>query len=118
MTTMTDRDVIAWARDWAEAATGDAAEIYRRLADLAEKATEDWQPIATAPMGRSLFVSAHGDVFVGHKRPTGLWCNGLKRSATLWRPLPAPPGSAPLTAAEIDAFKKAEAEADMHASND
>jgi hypothetical protein len=34
---MTDRDVIAWARDWAEAATGDAALIYRRLADLAEK---------------------------------------------------------------------------------
>ncbi len=95
---MSDRDVIAWARMLGDAwhqLFGDdskAAYRFRRLADLAEKGAEDWQPIALAPMGRSLFVSAHGDVFVGHKRPTGLWCNGLKRTATHWRPLPAPPG--------------------------
>ncbi len=43
MSTMTDRDVIAWARRYslACARTGntDSAEKYRRLADLAEKAT-------------------------------------------------------------------------------
>jgi len=95
VSTMSDRDVIAWARQYGALSAmmgDDDGGKLRRLADLAEKGAEDWQPIATAPMGRSLFVSAHGDVFVGHKRPTGLWCNGLKRSATHWRPLPAPPG--------------------------
>ena len=46
MSTMTDRDVIAWARQYGALAAmmgdDDAAKL-RRLADLAEKGAEDWQ---------------------------------------------------------------------------
>jgi hypothetical protein len=73
---MTDRDVIAWARafaeDTAETATPTSlhrvavAANLRRLADLAEKGASGWQPIATAPLDtRVLLLNDEGYVFTG-----------------------------------------------------
>ncbi len=98
MSTMTDRDVIAWARRYslACARTGntDSAEKYRRLADLAEKGAEDWQPIVTAPMGTRVILGGKGLVFTGEvayaRGPVDE--DGSTQTATHWRPLPAAPG--------------------------
>lgn len=96
MTTMTDRDVIAWARDMAEALSPSNADstIFARLADLAEKGAEDWQPIASAPMGTRVILGGKGLVFTGEvayaRGPVDE--DGSTQTATHWRPLPAPPG--------------------------
>lgn len=99
MTTMTDAEIIAWARDWADelasARQFSQEARYRRLADLAEKG--GWQPIATAPLDGSdvLFVS-HGDVYQGRwDKRENMWRSDrglLLGVATHWQPLPAPPG--------------------------
>lgn len=111
---MTDRDVIAWARafaeDTAETATPTSlhrvavAANLRRLADLAQKGAEDWQPIATAPM---VPIAEHGPrtdylLFDGdnNQEVVAYWDDAWTSSetgeviagATLWRPLPTPPG--------------------------
>ena len=114
----TDRDVIAWARESAKALESfgrkptaekyrATAEKYRRLADLAEKGAEDWQPIASAPLDTRILLCAENDVFVGQRWPritewgqpvpihgSTVVVNerGQERIATHWRPLPAPPG--------------------------
>ena len=107
MSTMTDREVIAWARDWADQLAGarqfTQEEKYRRLADLAEKGAEDWQPIATAPestdpMGKheiELLVSdPHEGITIAVRR-LGWWyevATDDRLFPTHWRPLPALPG--------------------------
>lgn len=136
MTTMTDRDVIAWAKHVADVYTNEPdprlSARYRHLAGLAEmaitlldcgqegpcatapgcmrhwaernrelvaeRAAEDWQPIATVPEDSMILL---GDrltlrVFVGCYRNgvTLLVSDGRAEPepATHWRPLPAPPG--------------------------
>lgn len=98
MSTMSERDVIAWARHTAE--TVDAADLtasarfLRRLADLAEKGAEDWQPIASAPRDTRIILGAEGHVFTGEVT-SGIGPvddDGRRQNATHWRPLPAPPG--------------------------
>ena len=108
MSTMSDRDVIAWARDWAETLESfgrkptaekyrATAEKYRRLADLAEKGAEGWLPIASAPLdGSEVLFVAHGEVYQGRwDKREKMWRSArglLFGIATHWRPLPAPPG--------------------------
>ena len=100
MSNMSDRDVIAWARRSADiweqkhgAAAGIVAQ-YRRLADLAEKGAEDWQPIASAPRDTRIILGAEGHIFTGEVT-SGIGPvddDGRRQNATHWRPLPAPPG--------------------------
>lgn len=71
------------------------AERNREL--VAERAAEDWQPIATAPLdGSQVLFVAHGDVYQGRwDKREGMWRSArglLFGIATHWRHLPAPPG--------------------------
>ena len=102
MSTMSDRDVIAWARQYGalSAMMGDDDGVkLRRLAELAEKGAEDWQPIASAPADSLVMLADKYTlrIFVGCKRPDGetqvIYEEGSEpMRATHWRPLPAPPG--------------------------
>ena len=98
---MTDREIIAWAKHVADVYTNEPdlslSTRYRRLADLAERAAEDWQPIATAPEDTDVLVwdAANEFVMMGHHRKQRWYgTTGMLRAAkpTHWRPLPAPPG--------------------------
>ena len=108
MSTMTDREIIAWAKHVADVYTNEPdlslSTRYRRLADLAQKGAEDWQPIATAPM---VPIAEHGPrtdylLFDGdnNQEVVAYWDDAWTSSetgeviagATLWRPLPTPPG--------------------------
>jgi hypothetical protein len=93
MSTMSDRDVIAWARQYGALSAmmgDDDGGKLRRLADLAEKGAEDWQPIATAPDGDVLLCRGAA-VGVGHVAGNNVaW--QLPGTPTHWRPLPALPG--------------------------
>jgi len=96
MSTMTDTEIIAWARmlgdTWHQLFGDDskAAYRFRRLADLAEKGAEDWQPIVTAP-GNYDTVEL---VVRGFHNGVDWVEAGTNRviRPTHWRPLPAPPG--------------------------
>lgn len=103
VSTMSDRDVIAWARQYGAISAmmgDDDGGKLRRLADLAEKGAEDWQPIASAPESTLratkdrylLFLSRNGQQFVGYRWKGDTLRDGMIRDATHWRPLPAPPG--------------------------
>ena len=98
MSTMTDREIIAWARQYGALSTmmGDSdGAILRRLADLAEKGASGWQPIATAPLDtRVLLLNDEGYVFTGevYDGIGPLDDQGCRREATYWRYPPAPPG--------------------------
>lgn len=100
MTTMSDRDVIAWARDMAEALSPSNADstIFARLADLAEKGAEDWQDATTAHPKDDrdvLLCGGNGPTRIGYFSHIGYtWCDksGREDRPTHWRPLPAPPG--------------------------
>ena len=109
MSTMSDAEIIAWAKHVAYVYTNEPdlslSTRYRRLAGLAEKGAEDWQPIATAPEStwdserrgqRELLLSVDGSVRIGFREEGFSYVrNGEdseKVDATHWRPLPAPPG--------------------------
>lgn len=103
MSTMTDRDVIAWARAKAgaigETSFGSAISTsLRRLADLAEKGAEDWQDATTAHPKDDrdvLLCGGNGPTRIGYFSHIGYtWCDksGREDRPTHWRPLPAPPG--------------------------
>jgi hypothetical protein len=107
MTTMSDAEIIAWAKHVADVYTNEPdltlSTRYRRLADLAEKATEDWQPIASAPestdpMGKHQIELLVSDPYEGITiavRRLGWWYEAAtddRLFPTHWRPLPAPPG--------------------------
>lgn len=55
MSTMTDREIIAWAKHVADVYTNEPdlslSTRYRRLADLAEKGASGWQPIVPGAGG-------------------------------------------------------------------
>ena len=98
---MTDREVIAWAKHVADVYINEPdltlSTRYRRLADLAEKATEDWQPIASAPEETDVLVWDAAAEFIMTGWHKGQRWHGTSRmlrprNPTLWRPLPAPPG--------------------------
>lgn len=100
---MTDREAIEWARrlaagPWKEGSV--TQQRYSRLADLAERGAEGWQPIATAPMNGTevlLWRDADG-IAIGYYDPQFCgngqwWCGGgfLSGEPTHWRLLPEPP---------------------------
>lgn len=102
MSTMTDRDVIAWAKHVADVYTNEPdltlSTRYRRLADLAEKGAEDWQDATTAHPKDDrdvLLCGGNGPTRIGYFSHIGYtWCDksGREDRPTHWRPLPAPPG--------------------------
>ena len=96
MSNTTDRYAIKWARDMAgELSPSNAnSATFTRLANLAEKGAEDWQPIASAPRDTRIILGAEGHVFTGEVT-SGIGPvddDGRRQNATHWRPLPAPPG--------------------------
>lgn len=99
---MTDRDIIAWARSFATACdstlsgSAEMAAKLRRLAELAEKGSRGWQPIATAPRGpRVLLLGEEDHIFTGQVADCigPMDDHGYPQEATHWIPLPAPPGA-------------------------